>query len=34
VHACIGAQLARIEMRVALDRILGRLPELARPRIS
>jgi cytochrome P450 len=29
VHACIGAQLARIEMRVALDRILGRLPELA-----
>jgi cytochrome P450 len=29
VHACIGAQLARIEMRVALGRILDRLPELA-----
>ncbi len=28
VHACIGAQLARIEMRVALARILERLPGL------
>jgi cytochrome P450 len=28
VHACIGAQLARIEMRVALARILKRLPGL------
>lgn len=28
VHACIGAQLARLEMRVALGRILERLPGL------
>ncbi|MCF1592590.1 cytochrome P450 [Streptomyces muensis] len=28
VHACIGAQLARIEMRVAIERILDRLPGL------
>jgi cytochrome P450 len=29
VHACIGAQLARLEMRVAMGRILERLPGLA-----
>ncbi|MHB1538912.1 MAG: cytochrome P450 [Solirubrobacteraceae bacterium] len=28
VHACIGAQLARLEMRVALARLLERLPGL------
>ncbi|WP_432197485.1 cytochrome P450 [Streptomyces sp. bgisy027] len=28
VHACIGAQLARLEMRVAIERILERLPGL------
>jgi cytochrome P450 len=28
VHACIGAQLARLEMRVAIARILERLPDL------
>ncbi|HEY1689775.1 MAG TPA: cytochrome P450 [Solirubrobacteraceae bacterium] len=28
VHACIGAQLARLEMRVALTRLLERLPGL------
>jgi cytochrome P450 len=29
IHACIGAQLARLEMRVVLTRILERLPDLA-----
>lgn len=28
VHACIGAQLARLEMRVAIEQILERLPGL------
>lgn len=28
VHACIGAQLARIEMRVAVEKIIARLPGL------
>jgi cytochrome P450 len=28
IHACIGAQLARLEMRVALAKILERLPDL------
>jgi cytochrome P450 len=28
IHACIGAMLARIEMRVAIARILERLPGL------
>jgi cytochrome P450 len=28
IHACIGAQLARMEMRVALERLFARLPEL------
>jgi cytochrome P450 len=28
IHACIGAQLARLEMRYALDAIVHRLPEL------
>lgn len=28
VHACIGAQLARLEMRVAIERTLERLPGL------
>lgn len=28
IHACIGAQLSRIEMRVALSRIVKRLPNL------
>jgi cytochrome P450 len=26
VHACLGAQLARFEARIALPRILARLP--------
>jgi cytochrome P450 len=28
VHACIGAQLARMEMRVAVERVFARLPGL------
>ena len=35
IHACIGAQLARMETRIAVGRIVARLPELAlagRPR--
>lgn len=28
IHACIGAQLARMETRIALDRIVARLPGL------
>jgi cytochrome P450 len=28
IHACIGAQLARMEMRVALERVFARLPGL------
>jgi cytochrome P450 len=28
VHACIGAQLARMEMRVAIERVFARLPGL------
>jgi cytochrome P450 len=28
VHACIGAQLARMEMRVSLERLFARLPDL------
>ncbi|MEV0067492.1 cytochrome P450 [Amycolatopsis sp. NPDC050768] len=29
IHACIGAQLARMETRIAVGRILARMPELA-----
>ncbi|MFI5609955.1 cytochrome P450 [Amycolatopsis sp. NPDC051903] len=29
IHACIGAQLARMETRIAVSRILARMPELA-----
>jgi cytochrome P450 len=29
IHACIGAQLARLETRVAVGRIVERLPGLA-----
>jgi cytochrome P450 len=29
IHACIGAQLARIETRIAVARIVERLPALA-----
>jgi cytochrome P450 len=29
VHACIGAQLARLEMRIAVEKIVVRLPGLA-----
>jgi cytochrome P450 len=29
IHACIGAQLARMETRIAVGRIVERLPELA-----
>jgi cytochrome P450 len=28
VHACVGAQLARIESRIAIGAIFGRMPEL------
>ena len=31
VHSCIGAQLSRIEGRVALGKIVTRLPELTVP---
>ncbi|MGW4487787.1 cytochrome P450 [Amycolatopsis sp. NPDC004368] len=29
IHACIGAQLARMETRIAVSRILAKLPDLA-----
>ena len=29
IHACIGAQLARMETRIAVARIVERMPELA-----
>jgi cytochrome P450 len=28
VHHCLGAQLARMELQVALQTLIGRLPEL------
>ena len=31
IHRCVGSNLARMEMTVAVEEFLKRIPELARP---